>query len=99
MKNAISLREEKYIARLSRFYIKDQTQHIIQRGNNRESIFASQQDYEFYLECLADAAKLNKLKIHAYVLMTNHVHLLASPLEESKSNSYDYIRNLTPYFF
>ncbi len=71
------------MARLSRYYIKDQPQHIIQRGNNREPIFAGQQDYEFYLECLADAAKRNKLKIHAYVLMTNHVHLLASPLEES----------------
>jgi len=71
------------MARLSRFYIKDQPQHIIQRGNNRELIFASQQDYEFYLACLADAAKRNKLKIHAYVLMTNHVHLLASPLEVS----------------
>ena len=46
------------MARLSRFYLKDQPQHIIQRGNNREPIFASQQDYEFYLECLTDAANV-----------------------------------------
>ena len=71
------------MARLPRFYLKDQPQHIIQRGNNKEPIFASHQDYEFYLECLTDAAKRHQLKIHAYVLMTNHVHLLASPLEES----------------
>lgn len=70
------------MARLSRFYLKDQPQHIIQRGNNREPIFASQQDYEFYLTCLKDAATRHQLKIHAYVLMTNHVHILASPLEE-----------------
>jgi len=71
------------MARLARFYLKDQPQHIIQRGNNREPIFANQQDYEFYLECLLDAATTHQLKIHAYVLMTNHVHILASPLEES----------------
>ncbi len=71
------------MARLPRFYLKDQPQHIIQRGNNREPVFASQQDYIFYLECLLNAATRHKLKIHAYVLMTNHVHLLVSPLEES----------------
>ena len=70
------------MARLARFFIKDQSQHIIQRGNNRQDIFTCDEDYRFYLECLGEAAERHKLHIHAYVLMTNHVHLLASPQEE-----------------
>jgi putative transposase len=68
------------MARLTRFFIKDQPQHIIQRGNNKDIIFAHDGDYQFYLRCLAEAAERHSLKIHAYVLMTNHVHLLASPM-------------------
>jgi len=71
------------MARLARFYIKNQPQHIIQRGNNRIDIFHHKEDYSFYLECLSKAAKEHTLKIHAYVLMTNHVHLIASPLDET----------------
>ncbi len=67
------------MARLPRFFVEGQPQHIIQRGNNRDAIFASKDDYRFYLECLADAAHRHDLEIHAYCLMTNHVHLLASP--------------------
>lgn len=67
------------MARLPRYFVKGQPQHIIQRGNNREPIFAGDEDYPFYLDCLQDAARRNELSIHAYILMTNHVHLLASP--------------------
>ena len=67
------------MARLARYFVEGQAQHIIQRGNNREPIFADDDDYRFYLECLQDAAKSNLLSIHAYVLMTNHVHLLVTP--------------------
>ncbi len=67
------------MARLPRYFVKCQAQHIIQRGNNREPIFVAVDDYPFYLECLQDAAKRYELSIHAYVLMTNHVHILASP--------------------
>ncbi len=67
------------MARLPRYFVKCQAQHIIQRGNNREPIFAAVDDYPFYLECLQDAAKRYELSIHAYVLMTNHVHILVSP--------------------
>ena len=45
------------MARLSRYFVKGQAQHIIQRGNNREPVFAAAADYGFYLECLEDAAK------------------------------------------
>ena len=71
------------MARLPRFYIKNQPQHLIQRGNNRDIIFGADEDYRLYLDCLEEASKANGLKIHAYVLMTNHVHLLASPSEET----------------
>ena len=45
------------MARLARYFVEGQAQHIIQRGNNREPIFADDDDYRFYLECLQDAAK------------------------------------------
>ncbi|HEC29336.1 MAG TPA: transposase [Gammaproteobacteria bacterium] len=73
------------MARLPRIYVKNQPQHIIQRGNNREPIFVDKQDYLFYLKCLQEAVKNHELHVHAYVLMTNHVHLLASPQQESST--------------
>ena len=53
--------------------------HIISHGNNREACFYSEDDYLFYLECLADACKRYQVALHAYVLMTNHDHLLMTP--------------------
>lgn len=70
------------MARLPRYFVKGQPQHVIQRGNNREPIFAGDDDHRFYLECLQEAVERFKLNVHAYVLMTNHVHLLASPQED-----------------
>lgn len=67
------------MARQPRFVIPGQPQHVIQRGNNRPEIFCAEQDYQFYLEKLAAAAKKFQCDIHAYVLMTNHVHLLVTP--------------------
>ena len=71
------------MARLSRYFIKNQPQHVIQRGNNRTLIFADARDYSFYKECLLEACRRYDLVIHAYVLMTNHVHLLVSPKFET----------------
>ena len=70
------------MARLPRFVITGQPQHVIQRGNNRQDIFRADEDYRFYLEKLSDAAKKHGCDIHAYVLMTNHVHLLVTPHKE-----------------
>ena len=70
------------MARLPRFVITGQPQHVIQRGNNRQDIFRADEDYRFYLEKLSDAAKKHGCVIHAYVLMTNHVHLLVTPHKE-----------------
>ena len=43
------------MARLPRFFVEGQPQHIIQRGNNRDAIFSGKEDYRFYLECLAES--------------------------------------------
>lgn len=52
--------------------------HLIQRGNNRQACFFADDDYRFYLDWLAEYAAKTGCRIHAYVLMTNHVHLLLS---------------------
>jgi REP-associated tyrosine transposase len=67
------------MARQPRILLPGQPQHVIQRGNNRDVIFASEDDYLFYLEKLGDACKRFECDLHAYVLMTNHVHLLITP--------------------
>ena len=53
--------------------------HIIQRGNNSSACFYSNADYQCYLDWLAAYAEKYHCRIHAYVLMTNHVHLLVTP--------------------
>ena len=67
------------MARLPRYVIPGQPQHVIQRGNNRQIIFAAEADYPFFRDALVEAADKYGLAIHAYVWMTNHVHLLATP--------------------
>jgi len=64
--------------RRARLNLEDLPQHIIQRGNNRQATFFADEDYRFYLDRLADGARKYGCSIYAYVLMTNHVHLLAS---------------------
>lgn len=71
------------MARLPRYVIPNQPQHIIQRGNNRQVIFAADADYQFFRDALLDAANKHGLQIHAYVWMTNHIHLLATSLFEN----------------
>ena len=70
------------MARLPRFVLPGQPQHVIQRGNNRDIIFVGDEDYQFYLEKLEDACVRFDCELHAYVLMTNHVHLLITPHTE-----------------
>ena len=71
------------MARLQRFNIPGEPQHVIIRGNNREPIFYSDSDYHCYLNTLGSAMQKYPCELHAYVLMTNHVHMLVSPLEEN----------------
>lgn len=64
--------------RRSRIILPNVPQHIIQRGNNRAVCFYADEDYCKYLEWLKEYADKTACHIHAYVLMTNHVHLLIS---------------------
>lgn len=66
------------MARLPRLDLPTIPQHVIQRGSNRRPCFVSDQDYIRYHEDLADAATHCGCAIHAYVLMTDHVHLLVT---------------------
>lgn len=70
------------MARLPRLHLPGCAQHVIQRGNNREACFYSEADYKAYLTFLKDAAIKQQVAIHAFVLMTNHVHLLLTPGDE-----------------
>jgi putative transposase len=54
-------------------------EHIIQRGNNRQICFATEEDMKAYVTWLKAYAKKYQVAIHAWVLMTNHVHLLCTP--------------------
>ena len=64
--------------RRKRIYIPGLPYHIVQRGNNREVCFVSSDDYQFYLELWKECAKRYGVAVHAYCLMTNHVHFLVT---------------------
>lgn len=55
--------------------------HVIQRGHNRDACFFAEQDYALYRDHLAELSAKFGCAVHAYVLMTNHVHLLLTPQE------------------
>ena len=59
--------------------LADVPQHIIQRGINRQACFLEEQDYKVYLVKLLEYSEKYKVAVHAFVLMTNHVHILATP--------------------
>lgn len=61
--------------------------HIVQRGNNRSACFFNDLDRLFYLKCLAKASIASGCEIHAYVLMSNHVHLLITPRQPGATST------------
>ncbi len=67
------------MARLPRLTLPGYPHHIIQRGNNRQMIFADTQDFATMMALLAENAHKFAVAVHAYVLMDNHFHLLATP--------------------
>jgi putative transposase len=67
------------MARLPRLTVPGYPHHIIQRGNNRQAIFSSAADYQMLLGLLDENAQKFGVALHAYVLMSNHFHLLATP--------------------
>lgn len=71
------------MARLPRFVLVGHPQHVIIRGNNRDAVFMADEDYRYFLNKLCEAARRHQCDIHAYVLMTNHIHLLVTPHQEN----------------
>jgi putative transposase len=73
--------------------------HVIQRSNNHQAIFFESADYELYLSLLLEGRDRYQCAVHAYVLMTNHVYLLVTPLEKgSVSRMMQYVgRHYVPY--
>ena len=68
--------------RKPRFFLPGIPVHIVQRGHSREPVFFEDSDYSAYLNCLMEAATRYECDIHAYVLMTNHIHILATPKDK-----------------
>ena len=65
--------------RRARLIVPEAPHHIIQRGHNKARVFYGREDYELYLGLLQEHAPESGCDLHAYVLMTNHVHLLLTP--------------------
>ena len=74
--------------RRARMYIGGRPYHIVQRGNNREACFIEEENYQFYLELWERLSQRYGVSVHAYCLMTNHIHFLVTPeTETSVSNT------------
>lgn len=69
------------MARKPRSIIADYPFHVIVRGNNRQAIFHDDDDRTSFKWILREACTANQLAVHAYVMMTNHVHLIATPAQ------------------
>lgn len=70
------------MARLPRLVVPHQPHHIIQRGNDRQAIVRDEEDCQRFIAWLKECAKFYRVAVHAYVLMPNHVHLLATPIDK-----------------
>ena len=65
--------------RRPRIHLPGQPLHLVLRGHNREPCFFAEEDFHTFLHWLGDALRTTGTALHAYVLMTNHVHLLITP--------------------
>ncbi|NOT20257.1 MAG: transposase [Sideroxydans sp.] len=67
--------------RRPRVHLDNVPLHIVQRGHNRQPCFFAEEDYHTYLHWLSEALRKEHCALHAYALMTNHVHLLITPAD------------------
>jgi putative transposase len=87
------------MARLPRLTLPGHLHHVIQRGNNRQAIFADAADDELLLALIDEHSRKQRVAVHAYVLMDNHFHLLATPTSQEgipqlmQSMGRRYVRN------
>ena len=73
------MRQAVLMPRIPRLVFPGVPLHIVQRGNNRQVVFFEAADYRLYLDTLFESAQRYDVSIHAFVCMTNHVHLLVTP--------------------
>ncbi|WP_415809132.1 transposase, partial [Ectopseudomonas alcaliphila] len=67
--------------RMGRIVLPNYPHHVVQRGHNRQVVFAAELDYQRYISDLRELKDVFGVKVYAYCLMTNHVHLLLAPGE------------------
>ena len=72
------------MARLPRIVVPNQPLHIIHRGNNRQDIFKSEEDLARIKEDIEHSLLKSGCALHAYVIMTNHLHLLVTPKDKDQ---------------
>lgn len=65
--------------RTARIVLASHPHHIVQRGHNRQVVFAEPEDFRRYLHDLVKLKTALGIKLYAWCLMTNHVHLLLDP--------------------
>ena len=85
--------------RKRRFFIPEVPVHIMQRGHSRDPVFFEHQDYATYAHWLRESARAYSIDVHAFVLMTNHVHLLVTPHDAQSISKFvqNIGRRFTPY--
>src|SRR4051812_3429034 len=88
------------MSRLPRMQLPGIAVHAVIRGNDQRAIFGSEGDRIYFHQSLLEISRKFALQVHAYVLMTNHVHLLATPMETgSLCRSIQTLgRRYVPYF-
>ena len=74
--------------RKPRFFLPDIPVHIVHRGRSRDPVFFENQDYATYAYWLNEAAKRYSVAVHAFVFMTNHIHLLVTPPAATSVSSF-----------
>lgn len=85
--------------RKPRFYLPNYPVHIVQRGHNKNNVFFENEDYKAYLDWLQEGSEWYEVPIHAYALLKNEIHILASPSDkEAASRMMQYQgRRYVPY--
>lgn len=73
------------IPRTARAVLAGYPHHVVQRGHDRKSVFACDKDFTRYLDDLVELKEKHRVRVFAYCLMTNHVHLLLQPEENASS--------------
>ena len=71
------------MSRVARIVVKEYPHHVVQRGNNRQTVFFDAQDKKYYLELLQKYSAECGCKINAYCLMPNHIHILMVPQKDN----------------